>query len=35
VEGDLPARKTGLGRLIQSAKAEKAVPEFSMDAFEF
>jgi hypothetical protein len=36
-EGDLPARKVGLGRLIQAVKQEEkaAVPEFDMGAFGF
>lgn len=31
--GDLVARKAGMGRLMKSAKQDVQVPEFSMDAF--
>jgi len=32
-EGDLIARKAGLGNLMKSAKQDVKVPEFDMDAF--
>ena len=32
-EGDLVARKAGLGSLIKSAKQDVKVPEFDMNAF--
>jgi hypothetical protein len=32
-EGDLFARKVGLGNLMKSAKQNVTVPEFDMDAF--
>jgi hypothetical protein len=32
-EGDLMARKAGLGSLMKSAKQDVNVPEFNMDAF--
>jgi len=31
--GDLVARKAGMGRLMKSAKQDVQVPEFDMDAF--
>ncbi len=32
-EGDLVARKAGMGRLMKSAKQDVKVPEFDMSAF--
>ena len=32
-EGDLVARKAGMGRLMKSAKQDLNVPEFDMNAF--
>lgn len=32
-EGDLVARKAGMGRLMKSAKQDVQVPEFDMNAF--
>lgn len=32
-DGDLVARKAGMGRLMKSAKQDVQVPEFNMDAF--
>lgn len=32
-EGDLVARKAGMGRLLKSAKQDVQVPEFDMNAF--
>jgi len=32
-EGDLFARKAGLGSLMKSAKQDVQVPEFNMDSF--
>jgi len=34
-EGDLKARKAGLGSLMKSAKQDVQVPEFDMGAFNF
>lgn len=34
-EGDLLARKAGLGSLLKSAKQDVRVPEFNMDSFSF
>ena len=33
VDGDLVARKAGMGRLLKSAKQDVQVPEFDMNAF--
>lgn len=32
-DGDLVARKAGMGRLLKSAKQDVQVPEFDMNAF--
>lgn len=32
-DGDLVARKAGMGRLLKSAKQDVQVPEFNMNAF--
>jgi len=34
-EGDLLARKAGLGSLLKSAQQDVRVPEFNMDSFSF